>query len=79
MQVLKNSHKYTFSFLFTQRTHSFLPATDAEKSEEKFVYLTNNPFLCNRFRAIAVRTHREKPGMLRCNDNNLIINEQWIY
>ena len=29
------------------------------------MYPTNNSFLCNRFRAIAVRKNREKPGMLR--------------
>ena len=32
------------------------------------MYPTNNSFLCNRFRAIAVRKNREKPGMLRSGD-----------
>ena len=36
------------------------------------MYPANNSHLCNRFRAIAVRKNREKPGMLRSNDNNLI-------
>ena len=36
------------------------------------MYPVNNSHLCIRFRAIAVRKNREKPGMLRSNDNILI-------
>ncbi|HJF92328.1 MAG TPA: hypothetical protein K8W02_08095 [Mediterranea massiliensis] len=43
----------------------------SKKERQTFVYPTNNSHLCNRFRAIAVRKNREKPGMLRSNDNNL--------
>ena len=38
-----------------------------QKMSELFVYLPNNSLLCTAF-AQSLSGHREKPGMLRCND-----------
>nr|WP_243462700.1 hypothetical protein [Bacteroides stercorirosoris] len=41
-----------------------------QKMSELFVYLPNNSFLCTAF-AQSLSGHREKPGMLRCNDQTI--------